>query len=62
MRLKKKNLHLNQEIEQNYSFRKLASGALVSAIIGAFFIGIKTETVSVAVDNNATQVTVKETS
>lgn len=62
MRLKKKNLHLNQEIEQHYSFRKLASGALVSAIIGAFFIGIKTETVSVAVDNNATQVTVKETS
>lgn len=62
MRLKKKNLHLNQEIEQHYSFRKLASGALVSAIIGAFFIGIKTETVSAAVDNNATQVTVKETS
>ena len=62
MRLKKKNLHLNQEIEQHYSFRKLASGALDSAIIGAFFIGIKTETVSAAVDNNATQVTVKETS
>ena len=62
MRLKKKNLHLTQEIEQHYSFRKLASGALVSAIIGAFFIGIKTETVSAAVDNNATQVTVKETS
>ena len=29
MRLKKKNLHLNQEIEQHYSFRKLASGVLV---------------------------------
>lgn len=45
MRLKKKNLHLNQEIEQHYSFRKLASGA--------FFIGIKTETVSAAVDNSS---------
>ena len=66
MRLKKKNLHLDQTIEhdvlQHYGFRKLASGALVSAIIGTFFIGIKTETVSAAVDNNATQVTVKETS
>lgn len=66
MRLKKKNLHLDQTIEhdvlQHYGFRKLASGALASAIIGTFFIGIKTETVSAAVDNNATQVTVKETS
>ena len=66
MRLKKKNLHLDQTIEhdvlQHYGFRKLASGALASAIIGTFFIGIKTETVSAAVDNNAAQVTVKETS
>lgn len=40
MRLKKKNLHLDQTIAhdvlQHYGFRKLASGALVSAIIGTF--------------------------
>lgn len=43
----------NKELVQHFGFRKLASGILVSAVIGAFFTGMRDQTVLADTTDNA---------